>query len=203
MAEPTGDRSVKRPSIQFYTRDWLTDPALRSCRAAERGAWIDLLCLMHEGKPYGYLTYPNGAEIDKKYLGNVVGIDRKSLDIILRNLEKKGVIRRDLTREGKPYFSKRMVEDEEKRIKWREWQKAHRHANVNPDIESMSGRSSSSSSSSPSKKEKATAFFEDGRPKPKPTDCEWCGWLPDGLHKKCHFCFRIYKAGETDDNHRC
>ncbi len=43
----------------------------------------------------------------------------------------------------------------------------------------------------------------DGPPPPPPFDCEWCGWVKGGKHKKCHFCFRIYKAGENDDNHRC
>lgn len=46
----------KRPAFQFYPSDWRNDPGLRLCTAAARGFWMDLLCLMHEGEPYGHLT---------------------------------------------------------------------------------------------------------------------------------------------------
>lgn len=40
----------KHPHIQFYTGDWKKDPALSLCSLATRGAWIDLLCSMHDGR---------------------------------------------------------------------------------------------------------------------------------------------------------
>ena len=46
---------MKRPSFQFYPADWLRDTALRSCSTGARGLWIDMICFMHEGNPYGYL----------------------------------------------------------------------------------------------------------------------------------------------------
>ena len=46
---------MKRPSFQFYPADWLRDTALRSCSTGARGLWIDMICYMHEGNPYGYL----------------------------------------------------------------------------------------------------------------------------------------------------
>lgn len=49
----------KRPAIQFYTGDWLKDPALRMCAPATRGIWMDILCCMHEqggGQIEGTLT---------------------------------------------------------------------------------------------------------------------------------------------------
>lgn len=39
---------MKYPWIQFFTGDWLKDPALSICSPATRGVWIDLLCAMHE-----------------------------------------------------------------------------------------------------------------------------------------------------------
>ena len=46
---------MKRPSFQFYPSDWLRDTALRSCSMGARGLWMDMICYMHEGNPYGYL----------------------------------------------------------------------------------------------------------------------------------------------------
>ena len=46
---------MKRPSFQFYPSDWLRDTALRSCSTGARGLWMDMICFMHEGKPYGHL----------------------------------------------------------------------------------------------------------------------------------------------------
>lgn len=34
-------------------------------------------------------------------------------------------------------------------------------------------------------------------------ECDKCGKLPRYEHLKCHYCFKIYTPGETDDNHRC
>ena len=37
----------KRPALMFYSGDWLKERSLRMCSLAARGAWIDLLMLMH------------------------------------------------------------------------------------------------------------------------------------------------------------
>jgi hypothetical protein len=47
---------MKRPWLKFFPSDWRSDPRLRMCSLAARGLWIDLLCYMHEGEPYGHLT---------------------------------------------------------------------------------------------------------------------------------------------------
>lgn len=41
--------------MQFYTGDWLKDPALTVCPPSARGVWIDLLCAMHESGRSGEL----------------------------------------------------------------------------------------------------------------------------------------------------
>jgi len=36
------------PFIQFFIRDWLSDPAVSMLTPAARGVWFDLICVMHE-----------------------------------------------------------------------------------------------------------------------------------------------------------
>lgn len=48
-------KQPKRPSFQFYPGDWLNDAALRLVSVGARGLWIDMLCMMHQGTPYGHL----------------------------------------------------------------------------------------------------------------------------------------------------
>lgn len=57
---------TQRPYLQFFWRDWLGDTALRTCSAAARGVWIDLICIMAQGSPFGTLRYgdPNEAHRD-------------------------------------------------------------------------------------------------------------------------------------------
>lgn len=47
-----------RPSFQFYPGDWRSNTKLRRCTFAERGIWIDLLCMLHDSKEYGVLRWP-------------------------------------------------------------------------------------------------------------------------------------------------
>lgn len=49
---------MKRPSFQFYPADWRNNAKLRRCSEAARGAWVDVLCLMHDSDEYGVLRWP-------------------------------------------------------------------------------------------------------------------------------------------------
>jgi hypothetical protein len=49
---------VKRPSFQFYPADWRKDANLRRCSPAARGAWMDVLCVLHDAEPYGIVDWP-------------------------------------------------------------------------------------------------------------------------------------------------
>lgn len=49
---------VKRPAFQFYPGDWTQNPNLRRCTHEEKGAWIDVMCLMHDQEEYGVLRWP-------------------------------------------------------------------------------------------------------------------------------------------------
>lgn len=102
-----------RPSFQFYPSDWLRDPGLRSCSLAARGLWIDLLSFMHEADPYGHLRL-NGHDVGIEALSRMMGSPARQLRQYLDELEAAGVFSRT---ETGTVFSRRMVRDEEIRIK--------------------------------------------------------------------------------------
>lgn len=49
---------MKRPSFQFYPADWKNNSKLRRCSEAARGAWVDVLCLLHDLDEYGVCRWP-------------------------------------------------------------------------------------------------------------------------------------------------
>jgi hypothetical protein len=49
---------MKRPSLQFYVGDWQSNTNLRRCTFAEKGIWLDAMCLMHDAEQYGVLRWP-------------------------------------------------------------------------------------------------------------------------------------------------
>jgi hypothetical protein len=49
---------LKRPSFQFYPADWRNNAKLRRCSEAARGAWVDVLCLLHDLDEYGVCRWP-------------------------------------------------------------------------------------------------------------------------------------------------
>lgn len=102
-----------RPSFQFYPADWLRDPGLRSCSLGARGLWIDLLCFMHEAEPYGHLRI-NGHDLAIEALARMMGAPLKEVQRYLNELETAGVFSRT---ETGTIFSRRMVRDQELRIK--------------------------------------------------------------------------------------
>lgn len=122
---------MKRPSFQFYPSDWLGNSNLRRCTHAEKGVWIDVMCLMHDSEEYGVLRW------SLKEIASAVGCklaDLKSLiakgvlkgsDTLLEEAltftpvsgRKKGptVTLIDPTK-GPLWYSSRMVIDEYKRV---------------------------------------------------------------------------------------
>ena len=99
---------MKRPSFQFYPGDWLRDTALRVCSIGARGLWIDMLCFMHEGSPYGHLKV-NGKVILPANLASMIGATLPDTEIWLKELFDVGVY--SVSEEG-CIFSRRMIRDE-------------------------------------------------------------------------------------------
>jgi hypothetical protein len=94
---------MKRPGFMFYPKEWIWDIELRQCSAAARGLWVDLLCLMHEGDPYGHLTAP------LELVLRVVGLTGNAYSELTAELESMRVASR--TEQG-VFYSRRMVRDE-------------------------------------------------------------------------------------------
>jgi len=103
---------MKRPAFQFYPGDWLHDAALRSCSIEARGLWMDMMCIMHQAEPYGYLMV-NLKVINEDNLARLVGVPRKRLKSLLFELENAGVFSKNI--ENSALFCRRMVRDEEVR----------------------------------------------------------------------------------------
>jgi hypothetical protein len=102
---------MKRPSFQFYPSDWLRDTALRTCSVAARGLWIDMICYMHEGNPYGVLKV-NQKVILAANLAAMIGATLQETEGWLNELESAGVF--DRGEEGE-IMSRRMIRDEKLR----------------------------------------------------------------------------------------
>jgi len=162
--------AIKRPSFQFYPGDWLRDTGLRSCTVGARGLWVDMLCLMHDGKPYGHLQV-GGKSIDHITLARMVGASENSVEIWLKELEESFVLSR---KKDGTIYSRRMVKDEQIRRKRRKAgslggnpllnQRDNQKDNQRPK-QNLTPSSSSSSSSS-SSKEKPTVSEKKSEPPP-------------------------------------
>lgn len=120
---------MKRPSFQFYPADWRNNAKLRRCSWDARGAWLEVMCLLHDSEEYGLLRWP------LKEIAQAVGAPIK----LLNELVAKGVLKgsdkehdaliyipRSGRKDGAPitliesgsghlWYSSRMVEDEYKR----------------------------------------------------------------------------------------
>ncbi len=117
---------MKRPAFQFYVADWRTNSKLRRCSWAARGAWIDVMGLMHDSDEYGVLRWPlkeiqsaSGAPmallrelIDK---GVLKGADKGAADYMHTptHAGKKGEpVRLVEAKDGPCWYCSRFVRDE-------------------------------------------------------------------------------------------
>ncbi len=99
---------MKRPSFQFYPSDWLRDTALRTCSIGARGLWIDMICFMHEGNPYGVLKVGNKVILPAN-LAVMVGATLLEVEGWLNELESSQVFERG---DDGEIMSRRMIRDE-------------------------------------------------------------------------------------------
>ena len=99
---------MKRPSFQFYPADWLRDTGLRSCSTGARGLWIDMICFMHEGNPYGHLKVGDKVILPEN-LSRMVGESLEVVNVWLNELKVAGVY--DVAEDGS-ICSRRMIRDE-------------------------------------------------------------------------------------------
>lgn len=167
---------MNRPSFQFYPADWLGNTNLRRCTHEEKGAWMDVMCLLHDSADqYGALRWPLcdiaravgctvkilQALIDKGVLkGADTGQTCEPFIYVPRTGRKDGEpVTLIEQQEGPIWFSSRMVRDEYVR------QNRGKGSRFGPDGDApettpkgapkppFGDGSSSSSSSSPSERE--------------------------------------------------
>lgn len=118
---------MKRPSFQFYPGDWAANPNLKRCTFAEKGIWLEVMCLMHDQAEYGVLRWPlkevaeavkcRAAELQALVRKGVLKGDDKLLDAPFIYTPRSG--RKDgepvtliPTQPGPVWYSSRMVKDE-------------------------------------------------------------------------------------------
>lgn len=120
---------MSRPSFQFYPADWRNNAKLRRCSWEARGAWLEIMCLLHDSEEYGILRW------NLKEIAQAIGAPKK----LINELVSKGVLKGSDTQhsgliytpvsgrqQGAPvtlieatekpiWYSSRMVTDEYKR----------------------------------------------------------------------------------------
>jgi len=117
---------LKRPSFQFYPADWRNNAKLRRCSEAARGAWVDVLCLLHDLDEYGVCRWPlaelaRAAGVQLKLVKELVskdvlkGADKGATDYIYtpRHAGKFGEpVTLVVAGEGPCWYCSRFVRDE-------------------------------------------------------------------------------------------
>ena len=96
---------------KFWWQDYDQDPALRMCSLAAQGLWMRMLCLMHQGRPYGHLLV-NGNAPNPKQLAAIVGASSAEVTKLIAELEQAGVFSRNPSGVA---FNRRMVRDNQQR----------------------------------------------------------------------------------------
>ena len=130
--------------MQFFTGDWLKDPAVSLCSATTRGIWFDFLCAMHERDRSGVIA---GTREALARLGRCSAVH---LDHALSELQTSGAA--DVTeRDGiVTVINRRMQRDAKSRHGNNERQRRHRrNGSVAPWSHPPSYSPSSSSSNNP------------------------------------------------------
>ncbi len=103
---------AKLPSFQFYPGDWLSDAALLRCSLGAQGAWIRMLCLMHQCDERGVLV-TDGRPWAVDEIAAAIGGDKQAASLYVTELLEKGVARRS---SAGAILSSRMVRDEAIRL---------------------------------------------------------------------------------------
>ena len=86
----------------------MNDLGLRGCSPSARGIWADMLCLMHQGEPYGHLADKAGP-LAMSFVAFRCGVAIRQLNSAVAELEARGVFSRT---ESGTIYSRRMVRDE-------------------------------------------------------------------------------------------
>jgi hypothetical protein len=103
---------AERPYMKLYVRD--SQAELRQCSLGARGLWLDLRCLMHDGRPYGHLTDKAGRALADRDVAIAISRPIGEVRRFLKELDEQRLVER--TRD-EMIFSSAMVRREELRSK--------------------------------------------------------------------------------------
>jgi hypothetical protein len=98
-------------STQWFWSDWAGDLEVRRLTLAERGLWIDLLCLAAVGKPTGYVCDQKGNPLSYEEIARFANSSPTEVESLIAGILDKGVGSRD--RSGR-LFNRRMVRQADK-----------------------------------------------------------------------------------------
>src|SRR5262249_41721353 len=127
--------------------DWLGDPAVRRLTAGERGLWIDMLALMSQALPVGYLCSPTGKPLSFAEIGRVSNLSPKRVRRMSLNLVQKGVASRDdkgvifcrrIVRENGDKNAKKSASGKlggaATKLKWKEFSESTHHVSATANL---------------------------------------------------------------------
>ena len=100
---------MRKPWMQFYTRDWMDCKELRRCTPEARAALVDLMCLASEGTPIGYLRDKIGP-LSEAFMAERFHVPLPKLRRWIRELVVAERLHREV--ESGVLYVKRIVEDE-------------------------------------------------------------------------------------------
>lgn len=105
--------------MPFYFGDWMKAPEIRALELGDRMIWFEMLGFMWESTERGYLTI-NNKPIQEETLARMLGLTIERLRVGLVAMNNLNVFS---TREDGAIYSRRMVGDNAKREKFREFGK--------------------------------------------------------------------------------
>jgi len=100
---------MKLPALQFYPGDWHKDQGVQALNLEERGAWFELLLMMHDSDERGVLVL-NGQPMSEAVIARRLGLLNQNANQILTTLLTYGVVSR--REHDGALFCRRMVKDE-------------------------------------------------------------------------------------------
>uniref|UniRef100_A0A6H2A4Q8 Uncharacterized protein n=1 Tax=viral metagenome TaxID=1070528 RepID=A0A6H2A4Q8_9ZZZZ len=107
------------PAMPFYFGDWMKAPEVRALELGDRMIWFEMLGFMWESTERGYLTI-NNKPIPDDTLARMLGLSVIRLRVGLVAMDNLNIFSR---RKDGAIYSRRMVGDETKREKYREFGK--------------------------------------------------------------------------------
>lgn len=95
---------------KWFWKDWENDKALHLCSLSARGLWKDMLCIMHESSPRGFLKVDD-EPVTMEELASLVRAPLSDVEIAFAELEKRKVFSKN--KDEIPYC-RRMTREEKK-----------------------------------------------------------------------------------------